>query len=41
MYTGPCENPYRSNIPPWPVLIEYLAANGMADLAELIRNHIP
>jgi hypothetical protein len=40
MYNGPCENPYRSNIPPWPVFIEYLKQNGMHDLADLIKSHM-
>jgi hypothetical protein len=41
MYTGPCDNPYQSNIPPWPVLIEYLERQGMQKIANLIRSHIP
>lgn len=41
MYTGPCDNPYRSNIPPWSVLIEYLETNGEQDIANLIRSHMP
>jgi len=41
MYTGPSDEPYRSNIPPWPVLIEYLEQNGMDDIADLIRSHLP
>jgi len=41
MYTGPCDNPYRSNIPPWPVFIEYLERHGKQDIANLIRSHMP
>jgi hypothetical protein len=41
MYTGPCDEPYRSNIPPWPVFIDYLENHGMQDLADLIRSHMP
>jgi len=33
MCNGPCANPYRSNIPPWPVFIEYLEQHGMRDEA--------
>ncbi len=40
MYTGPSNEAYRSNIPPWPVFIEYLEQNGMQDLAELIISHM-
>jgi hypothetical protein len=41
MYTGACDNPYRSNIPPWPVFIQYLERHEMQDLADLIRSHMP
>jgi len=41
MYTGPSSNPYRSNIPPWDVLIDYLESYGMRDIALLIRSHMP
>jgi hypothetical protein len=41
MYTGPCNKPYRSNIPPWSVFVEYLQQNGMKDLADLIRPYLP
>ena len=41
MYTGPCDNTYRSNIPPWPVFIEYLERHGQQDIANLIRSHMP
>lgn len=40
MYTGP-RGGYRSNIPPWPVLIEELEKRGRRDLANLIRSHTP
>jgi len=40
MYTGPCAEPYRSNIAPWPAFMEYLEHNGMQDIAELIRSHM-
>ena len=41
MYTGSCNNPYRSNIPPWSELIEYLDNYNIKDLAKLIRRYIP
>jgi hypothetical protein len=41
MYTGPSDKPYRSNIPPWPVFIEYLEEYGMKDYADMIRSHLP
>jgi hypothetical protein len=41
MYTGPCGEPYRSNIPPWPIFIEYLEEHGMKEFADLIRSCIP
>ena len=41
MYTGPCDEPYRSNIPPWPVFIQYLDENGYEGFADLIRAHLP
>jgi hypothetical protein len=41
MYTKACKRPYRSNLPPWPVLIKYLEKNGKKDLADLIRSHMP
>jgi hypothetical protein len=41
MYTGACDNPYRSNIPPWPVFIKYLEKHGMKDIANIIRSHMP
>jgi hypothetical protein len=37
MYNGPCSNPYHSNIPPWPVFIEYLANNGMLNFVRIIK----
>jgi len=40
LYTGACDKPYQSNIPPWPVLIEYLEKNKMKDTADLIRSKI-
>ena len=40
MYTGPCDNPYRSNIPPWPVFIKYLEEHDMKETADLIRTHM-
>ena len=40
MYTGPCDEPYRSNIPPWAVFIEYLAEHGMTDIADDLRRHL-
>ena len=41
MYTGHCNNPYQSNIPPWPVFIDYLEKHGMKDIAKLILSYIP
>jgi hypothetical protein len=41
MYSGPCDNPYRSNIPPWPDFIEYLERYGMAAYAKEIRKYLP
>ncbi len=41
MYSGPCENPYRSNIPPWPVFIQYLDQNGLHEFASLIKTYLP
>lgn len=40
MYAGACSNPYRSNIPPWHVLAEYLEAHGMSQYVVLIRKYI-
>jgi hypothetical protein len=34
MYTGP--SAYCSNIPPWPVFVEFLQANGYEDEAAVI-----
>ena len=41
MYTGPCNEPYRSNIPPWSVFIEYLEKHGMKHIADQIRSCMP
>ena len=42
MYIGPAgEHAYRSNIPPWEVLMEYLESHGMDQFAELIRRYLP
>ena len=41
MYTGECAEPYRRNMPPWHILIEYLDENNMREYADLIRRHIP
>jgi hypothetical protein len=41
MYTGACSTPYRSNIPPWSVFIEYLMTNHMQKIADLIRSYLP
>jgi hypothetical protein len=38
LYTGPCDNPYRSNIPPWHVFIEYLEKHDKKEIADLIRS---
>jgi len=38
LYTGPSDEPYRSNWPPRHVLIQELAARGMNDIVELLRN---
>jgi hypothetical protein len=40
MFTGSCTNPYRSNIPPWPLFIEELEKRGITDYANLIRQHL-
>jgi len=41
MYTGACDNPYCSNIPPWPVFIEELKKRGLDHFVELILAHKP
>ena len=41
VYVGPSSEPYRSNIPPWPIFIEYLEKKGIGDIAKLIRSHLP
>ena len=41
MYAGPCKSPYRRNMPPWAVLIEYLDKHNMKQLANLIRSYLP
>ncbi|WP_010571270.1 hypothetical protein [Leptospira broomii] len=41
LYTGSSINPYRSNIPPWPIFIKYVKSNGMNELAHLISSYIP
>ena len=41
MYAGYCATPYRSNIPPWAVFMEYLETHGMKHFADLIRSHMP
>lgn len=38
LYTGASQ--YCSNIPPWPVFIEYLQENGYEDEAAFIRSHL-
>jgi len=40
MYNGPCATPYRSNIPPWTVLVNHLRTIGLTDLADLIQQHL-
>lgn len=41
MYVGSCENPYTSNIPPWPVFIEELRKRGMGQYVKLILQAKP
>lgn len=40
MYRGKCDNPYRSNIPPWPRFIEELENRGRHEIAERIRTRL-
>lgn len=40
LYTGSCKNPYRSNIPPWPIFVKYLDEHGYKQYADIIRQHI-
>jgi hypothetical protein len=39
LHRGACKEPYRSNIPPWPVFIEELDKRGMTRIADLLRSH--
>jgi len=41
MYTGACSEPYRRNMPPWPVFIEELKKRGLHQFVELILAHKP
>jgi hypothetical protein len=39
LFTGPCTQPYRSNIPPWAVFIEELERYGFGQFADLLRRY--
>jgi hypothetical protein len=41
MYAGPCAEPYKSNVPPWPVFIRVLEQRGLKHIAGLIRAKMP
>jgi hypothetical protein len=36
LYIGPCDNPYRGNVPPWPIYLAELRRRGMDDVADII-----
>jgi hypothetical protein len=36
LYIGPCNNPYTSNVPPWPIYLAELRRLGMVDIANTI-----
>jgi hypothetical protein len=38
LYTGPASEPYRSNLPPWPVLVKELERRGYTHQAAQIRS---
>jgi hypothetical protein len=40
MYTGAEESPYKSNIPPWEVFVDYLKEHGLEQQAELILRYL-
>jgi hypothetical protein len=40
LYTGAAKNPYKSNIPPWDVFVDYLQKHGFEQQAELILRYL-
>lgn len=40
LFTGPCNEPYHSVIPPWPIFLEELERRGLGRYADIIRRHM-